>query len=60
LNRIQELAAKYADQVIAYRRHMHMYPEVSLEEKETAKYPKAMGIPSRMPFLNAILLLIKE
>jgi len=38
LNRIQELAAKYADQVIAYRRHMHMYPEVSLEEKETAKF----------------------
>ena len=37
MSRIQELAAKYADQVIAYRRHMHMYPEVSLEEKETAK-----------------------
>ena len=34
MSRIQELAAKYADQVIAYRRHMHMYPEVSLEEKE--------------------------
>ena len=38
MSRIQELAAKYADQVIAYRRHMHMYPEVSLEEKETAKF----------------------
>ena len=38
MKRIEQLAARYADQVIAYRRYMHMHPEVSLEEKETAAF----------------------
>ena len=38
MTRIQQLVEKYADQILAYRRHIHMHPEVSLEEKETAKY----------------------
>ena len=38
MSRIQELAGKYLEQAIAYRRHLHMHPEVSLEEKETAAF----------------------
>jgi amidohydrolase len=35
---IQELAQQYADDTAAIRRHLHQYPELSLEEHETAKF----------------------
>lgn len=35
---IHNLAAKYHNDVIQFRRHLHMYPELSFEEKETAAY----------------------
>ncbi|MBT8220134.1 MAG: amidohydrolase [Bacteroidia bacterium] len=35
---IQELAAKYFDQTVACRRHLHQYPELSFNEIETSNY----------------------
>jgi len=35
---IQGLATNYRDDVIQFRRHLHMNPELSFEEKETAAY----------------------
>lgn len=46
--RIKKLAAKYFEQTIAFRRHIHANPELSFQEYETAKYVaaqlRAMGI----------------
>ena len=38
MTRIQQLVEKYAEKIYEYRHHVHMYPEVGLQEKETAKY----------------------
>lgn len=35
---LQEIMKNYEEEMIAYRRHFHMYPERSLEEKETMNY----------------------
>jgi amidohydrolase len=39
--RIKQLAAAYAEDTIAIRRHIHANPELSYEEYETAKYVAA-------------------
>jgi hippurate hydrolase len=48
-NTIRQLAAKYADEFIAIRRHLHAHPELSYQEYETSAYVQAqlrkMGIP---------------
>ena len=36
--RIKELASEFADEIKDVRRHLHMHPELSYEEKETGKY----------------------
>lgn len=49
ISRIKELAALYYDDIVAIRRHLHMYPELSLQEHQTASFIAskltAMGIP---------------
>ncbi len=35
---IHELTEKYAAEIVAIRRHLHQYPELSLEEHETAAF----------------------
>lgn len=46
---IQHLAAKFFAEVVEIRRHLHAHPELSFEEKETAKYVATVldrhGIP---------------
>lgn len=46
---IQSLAAKYKDEFIAVRQHLHAHPELSYKEVETAKFVqhklKEFGIP---------------
>lgn len=34
-------AAPYLDQLVAWRRHLHQYPEISFEERETVAYIEA-------------------
>jgi amidohydrolase len=36
--KIKALSARYEQKVIGYRRHIHMNPEIGLEEKETAAF----------------------
>jgi amidohydrolase len=47
--RIQELAAAHADEMVAVRHHLHAHPELSYQEFETSAYVQqqlgAMGIP---------------
>lgn len=38
LNHIKELARKHAEEVIAIRRHIHQFPELSFEEINTSAY----------------------
>lgn len=40
IERIKDLAEQYHEQVISYRRHLHMHPELSFEEYETSAYIK--------------------
>ncbi len=46
---MKELAGEYLDDVVAIRRHLHMHPELSFKEKETAAFIAGkldeMGIP---------------
>lgn len=35
---VQRLAGEYYQQVVSYREHLHQYPELSFEEKETAAF----------------------
>lgn len=35
---IKKLAHKYFEEVVSYRRHLHMYPELSFEEFKTSEY----------------------
>lgn len=37
-DKIKELAKRYFDEVVAHRRYLHQYPELSFEEKETGKF----------------------
>jgi amidohydrolase len=36
--KVKDLAKRYFGEVVAWRRHLHQYPELSFEEKETGKY----------------------
>ena len=38
IQQIKDLAAKYKSEIIDHRRHLHMHPELSFEEKNTGKY----------------------
>ena len=35
---IKEIAEKYFDEIVEYRRHFHKYPELSNFEENTAKF----------------------
>jgi amidohydrolase len=49
---IQRLAARYEDQIIAWRRHFHKHPEVGAHEVETSAFIRAeldkLGVPYRL------------
>ncbi len=53
LTRIKDIAHNIADDVVGVRRHLHMHPELSFEERETARYLvgqlQALGIPFQYP-----------
>lgn len=36
--KIKEIAAKYSDDTVSFRRHLHSHPELSFEEYNTAKF----------------------
>ncbi len=36
--KIKEIAAKYSDDTVSFRRHLHSHPELSFEECNTAKF----------------------
>ncbi|MDF2450895.1 MAG: N-acyl-L-amino acid amidohydrolase [Bacteroidota bacterium] len=38
VDRIKQLAQDYFDEVVSYRRHLHMHPELSFQEFETSTY----------------------
>ena len=38
ISEIKKLAEKYFSEVVGFRRHLHSYPELSFQEKETAEY----------------------
>lgn len=38
IEEIKKLADKYFDQVVSFRHHLHMYPELSFEEEKTAAF----------------------
>ena len=38
LNTIKQEAAKLLPDIVGMRRHLHMYPELSKQEKETAAF----------------------
>ena len=40
--KIQDLAMKYHQQVVGYRRHLHMHPELSFKEYKTSEYIKSI------------------
>lgn len=45
----KKLQEEYTKDIIAWRRHLHQYPEISFEEQETTKYLAGeldkLGIP---------------
>ena len=51
LKKIKNLADKNHPEVVKLRRHLHQYPELSFQEKETGKYIseqlKSWGIPHK-------------
>ncbi|MCW9707602.1 M20 metallopeptidase family protein [Fodinibius salsisoli] len=53
LSALQERAAKYQDEMVAIRRHLHQHPELSYQEVETTKFIveklDALGIPVDRP-----------
>jgi len=52
--RIQELASQHLQEVIGYRRHLHMYPELSFKEINTSAYIEAFLIRNNIPFRKNI------
>lgn len=62
--RIQDLAHFYTEKVIAIRRHLHQYPELSFNEFETSKFIieqlKPLGVEIQSGIVNTgIIVLIK-
>lgn len=53
LSALQERAAKYQDEMIANRRHLHQHPELSYQEFETTEFVieklDELGIPTDRP-----------
>ncbi|MGL4632873.1 MAG: M20 metallopeptidase family protein, partial [Leadbetterella sp.] len=49
IEKIKQLAKEYNSQTVSHRHHLHQFPELSYEEKETSAYVskelKAIGIP---------------
>lgn len=48
--KIQQLAAKYADEFIEVRQHLHRHPELSFKEFETSKYIQAQLTRMNIPY----------
>lgn len=55
----KDLAKSYEDYIIQARRHLHMYPELSMEEVKTTDYIAAeldgMGIPYVRPLKSGLI-----
>jgi len=49
---VQKLAQKFAPQVVAHRRHLHMHPELSFDEKETAAYVAKILTEAKIEFTS--------
>lgn len=62
-NKIKELAAKYKDEFIEVRRHLHANPELSFKEFETSKYVQdklaSWNIPYQIMATTGVVGLIK-
>lgn len=50
IDEIRKQAAQQVSQVIAHRRHLHMHPELSFEEAETAAYVQSQLQAMNIPF----------
>jgi amidohydrolase len=63
IDSIKSLAKEYANDIIAYRRHLHTYPELSFHEYNTAKFVaeqlKKLGL-SAQPLANTGLVALIE
>jgi amidohydrolase len=53
-DKIQTLAKAYYGDIIAIRRHLHMYPELSYKEVETGKYVAAKLKELNIPFTHGV------
>jgi len=51
---IRELTEKYAGETVAIRRHLHQYPELSLEEHETAAFICERLDEFRIPYQSGV------
>lgn len=51
---VKELASGYLAEVVAIRRHLHMHPEMSFEEHQTAAYVKEQLLALDIPFDEAV------
>lgn len=54
LKKIKNLAADYATAVIAHRRHLHQYPELSFQEDATSKYVADALAAYGIPYIHGI------
>lgn len=52
--KIKSLATKYHKATIAHRRHIHQFPELSFQEKETARYVAKALKALKIPFKTGI------
>jgi amidohydrolase len=61
--RIQQLAAQYADEFVAVRRHLHAHPELSYQEFNTSAFVQErlaeMGIPFEVKATTGVVGLIE-
>ncbi len=48
--KIQQLAAEYADEFIEVRKHLHQHPELSFKEFETSKYIQQQLALMKIPY----------
>ncbi len=52
--KIKGLAARYFEQIVAFRRHIHAHPELSFEEKQTAAFISAKLSEAGIAHTNGI------